>query len=424
MVNESFPRMMEVRQSFPPPRQLDLPRLVREQFATKRVLAQVRPGMRVAVGVGSRGITNLAVIVRAVLDALREAGAQPFVIPAMGSHGGGTSEGQTQVLAEYGVTAESMGVPIAASMETRSIGSALGADVHFSAAALEAEGIVIINRVKPHTDFHGTLGSGIQKMLTIGFGKHAGAIVAHRTAAHVGHERVIREFSRVMIETVPVLCGVAILEDQHHATAEIEVLRREEIACEEDRLFQRAWSLMPRLPLEEVDLLIVDRLGKEISGTGMDTNVIGREIAGYSVALQQDPPRTPMIHRIFVRGLSKATNGNGIGIGLADFTTARAVRALDLRYTYVNALTGMGMHPAKIPIHFETDREAIEAALSTLALPGPQQARILRIADTLSLEKLHASEGCADLLRQRAEVSSIGAPFEMCFDETGNLHDL
>ncbi len=212
-------------------------------------------------------------------------------------------------------------------MEVRKIGTAFdGLDVVFSVPAFAADGVVVLNRVKPHTDFRGTLGSGIQKMLVIGFGKQVGANNAHRAAAHLGYEVVLREFAKIILGAAPIFCGIALVEDQHHQTAEIEVIRPENIVREEDRLFQKAQSLLARLPFEEIDLLIVDRIGKDISGSGMDTNVIGRDITGYISSLRSESPVTPRVSRIFVRDLTPASNGNGIGIGMADFTTARFVK--------------------------------------------------------------------------------------------------
>ncbi len=267
-MTNNFPKMLEMQQTYPPSPKLDFPSLIQERFAKASIGEKIKPGMKIALGVGSRGISNLQEIVKATLDVLIAAGAQPFLIPAMGSHGGATPDGQAKVLAEYGITPESMGVPLEASMEVQKIGAALdGVDVVFSVPALKADGIVVLNRIKPHTDFRGTLGSGIQKMLTIGFGKQAGASNAHRAAARVGHEIVIREFAKTILGRVPVLCGVAILEDQHHQTAEIEVLRPETLVRDEEILFEKARNLLARLPFDEIDLLIVDQLGKEISGS-------------------------------------------------------------------------------------------------------------------------------------------------------------
>ncbi|HEX8710339.1 MAG TPA: hypothetical protein VF730_00610 [Terracidiphilus sp.] len=431
-----IPKMIEVTQSFPPSNRIDIGTVVRNQFAVSGVLGQIKPGMRIAVGVGSRGISNLSKIVKSVLEVLVEAGAQPFLVPAMGSHGGATPEGQMRVLAEYGVTEESMGVPIHAAMSVRKIGEAFGGrDIVFSAAALDADAVVPINRVKPHTDFHGPMGSGIQKMLAVGFGKQVGANLAHSAAVHNGYLEAFREFARVALEKVPVLCGVAILEDQHHETAEIEVLAREQIVSGEARLIARAAEMLPRLPLDEIDLLIVDEMGKEISGTGMDTNVIGREIHGYSSMLHgnghghaagggSSVGRSVLIHRILVCSLTAKSNGNGTGLGLADFATRRLVNALDLRATYMNALTSLGVLTPKIPIYFDTDREAVEQALATLASLNPERLRVVRIANTLRLDRMLVSQECVEALQGRMDVTLGGKAEELRFDREGNLMPL
>lgn len=423
----SIPRMFEVRQNYPPSQRLDIPAVVREQFTKSGILHQIKPGLRIAVGVGSRGISNIAEIVNAVLDVIKGAGAKPFIVPAMGSHGGATPEGQTRVLAEYGVTPESMGVPIQAGMEVRKIGEAFGGrDVVFSAAALDADAVIPINRVKPHTDFHGEMGSGIQKMLAVGFGKQVGANLAHSAAVHEGYLEAFREYARVALEKVPVMCGVALIEDQHHGTAAIEVLPHDEIVSGERRLIERATKLLPRLPLDEVDLLIVDEMGKEISGTGMDTNVIGREIHGYSSSLCANGHapangQSISIHRILVCALTEGSKGNGTGLGLADFATARLVKSLDLKATYVNALTSLGVLTPKIPIHFDNDREAVERALATLASLHPDKLRVVRIANTLRLEKFLVSQGCVEALKGRPGLTLAESAEELQFDAEGNL---
>jgi hypothetical protein len=420
-----FPKMFEMVQSYPPSPKLDFPGTLADQFSQTGLRDKITPGMRIALGVGSRGITNLKEIVKAALGVLIDAGARPFIVPAMGSHGGATAAGQLEMLAEYGVTPQSMGVPIEASMEVRKIGTALdGRDVVFSVPALEADGIAVLNRVKPHTDFRGNLGSGIQKMLVIGFGKQVGANNAHCAAAHLGYEVVLRGFAKTILGSVPVLCGIALLEDQHHQTAEIAVLRKEDIVGEEDKLFQKAKSLLARLPFDEIDLLIVDRMGKDISGSGMDTNVIGRDIAGYISSIRSENPVTPRVARIFVRDLTPASNGNGVGIGMADFTTARLVKTLNLQYTYMNALTSLGLQPAKIPIYFDSDREAIQAALASLAEPDAEKLRVVRIADTLNVERLQVSEACVRGMNGHAARMTVGKARDMEFDAAENLQPL
>jgi hypothetical protein len=418
----AFPRMFRVRQKFPPSPRLHIPAVLREQFEASKVLQRLKPGARLAVAVGSRGITNLQTIVRSVIDLLKAAGAQPFIVPAMGSHGGATPDGQTGLLAEYGVTEAGVGAPVRASMEVKEIGvSEDGVRVLFSVEALRADGIVVINRVKPHTDFQGTLGSGVLKMIVIGLGKHAGAATCHAAATRLGYERVLRGVARVSLQRAPILCGVGIVEDQFHQTARLAVLPREEIEDQEKELFEDARARMPRLPFEDIDFLIIDRIGKNISGSGMDPNVTGRWVHGYSSALVNEGNAKPFVRRIFVRDVTPETHGNAIGIGFADFTTTRLVRAMDRQVTYINSLTSLTPNGVKIPMYFDTDREVLAAGLTSLALADTRAARIVRIADTLSLATLEASEPYLSEVRGRADLEVLGEPEEFQFAPDGNL---
>jgi hypothetical protein len=416
MQTPKFPRMLTVRQKYRPSPPVDIETAINTEM--KRLLPRLKPGMRVAVGTGSRGISNILPIVSSVVEFLKRAGAKPFLIPAMGSHGGATPEGQLEVLASYGIT-EALGVPIAASMETIQLGrTADGLDVIFSAEAKKAGGIIVINRIKPHTDFQSdALGSGVLKMLVIGLGKHAGAANYHRAAIRLGFEPVIRSMARLIINSAPVLGGIGIVEDQFHQTARIAFLPADEMERSEAKLFAEAKALMPKLPFDDIDLLVVDRLGKNISGSGMDPNIIGREVHGYSSLFEAQRKLKPSIGRIFVRDLTPETHGNAIGIGLADFTTSRLVREMDPKKTYINALTSLATICAKVPIHFETDHEAIAQGLHSLAIPNTAEAKVVRIADTLSLHELQISEGFTD----RAHLDVLNGPAEMRFDSTGNL---
>ncbi len=398
--------MMLVRQEYPPSPPLDIPAAVR------REMAKVRPRGRVAVAVGSRGITNLGAIVGAVVESLKAAGAEPFIVPAMGSHGGATAEGQRALIAEYGITEERLGVPVRASMDTELIGSTEeGIPVRFSREALRADGILVVNRVKPHTDFAGRITSGILKMIAIGLGKEAGASGVHAATLRLGHERSIRSVARVSISKAPILCGLAILENQRHETAHIEVLRPEEIESREEELHAESRRLMPRIPLDEIDLLIVDWIGKNISGAGLDPNVTGRGLPEFFTP----PADCPMVRRLFVRGLTPESHGNGIGAGVADFATTRLVRAIDLKTTYTNAATAISPPFAQTPAHFDT------AALRTVRPLDSRQARVARIKDTLSLLKLEVSEGCSDIIKARKDLTVLRGPAEMEFDASGNL---
>lgn len=418
----TLPQMFHLHQCYPPSRALDVKFVLRDGFDRKSLASQIKPGMRVAVGVGSRGITNLPEIVDAVLNLLRASGAEPFIIPTMGSHGGATPQGQQKLLAGFGITPETH-APFNTSMDVDHIGTfGDGYPVVFSRAALQADAIVIINRIKPHTDFFGNLGSGIQKMLVIGFGKHVGAANAHRVATQLGHEAVIRETAKVILGKVPVLFAVAILEDQHHQTHDLHVMRGDEILNEEDALFVQSQQLLPRLPFPNIDLLIVDELGKEISGTGMDTNVIGRSVFGYISSLQpQGSLQQPHISRIFVRDLTPATRGNAIGIGLADFTTTRLVNAINRDYTYTNSLTSLGLECAKIPFYYDTDREALERAVGSLFEQSTKDLRIVRIKNTLELDHMLVSERLTRDIDPSRPVTIDPHPQALDFDAQGNL---
>jgi len=417
-----IPKMIDVERRDLSSHELDFRGALSRQLLGTKILEQVKLGDRIAVAVGSRGITNLQKIVFSTLRALTDAGARPFIVPAMGSHGGATPEGQGHVLSEYGITEQAMGVRIDTRMDVRHIGtSENGVEVFLSEAAMAADGIVLINRVKPHTDFAGNLGSGILKMIAIGLGKHRGAIVCHAAASRLGHEAVIRAVSRVALRRAPILCGVAIVEDQKHETTEIQILKPENLEEREGELFAKAQSLMPKLPFDEIDLLIVDFMGKDVSGAGMDPNVIGRSVYGYSSSLLPSKGAKTHIYRIFVRELTRATNGNAIGIGLADFTTTRAVRQCNLQASYTNSLTALTPSTMKIPIYFDTDRECIERALVSLALPESAVPRIVRILNTLSLEKLQVSEVFGPLVAARPDLNVSASAHDMDFDHEGNL---
>ena len=413
--------MLDLRQNFPRSTPLEIDQVVKNEFQKKALDGQLSH-KRVAVGVGSRGISNLKQIVGAVLQELRARGASPFIVPAMGSHGGATPEGQAHILATYGITPASMGVPFETSLETVCLGtSADGIPVYFSAAALKADWIFPVNRVKPHTDFQANLGSGLSKMLAIGFGKQAGAAACHAASSRLGHERVLRQVARMVLNRAPILAGLAIVENQFHDSAELALLTPDTLEQEEAKLLAKARELMPKLPFAEIDLLIVDQMGKNISGAGMDPNVIGRAVRGYLSSLVRQPELSPSISRIFVRGLTAASSGNAVGIGMADFTTTATVASINLKTSYVNALTALTPQTVKIPIHFDTDREVIERALQSLALENPAAARVVQIRDTLSLEVMRVSTAYAAELGQRTDVVALSSESEMRFDAKGNL---
>jgi len=420
----ALPRMLRVRQEFPQSTPLKIPASVAEQIS--RVQDRLVPGTRVALTVGSRGIANIRGIVLAVLGELKAAGVEPFIVPAMGSHGGATPEGQKRILADYGITEQTMGVPIEAAMETREIGRTQnGIPAFTSSAALSADGIVVLNRVKPHTDyFSRSIGSGLIKMMVVGMGKHDGAANFHRTAVHHGYEDTLKMLGRVVLDNVPILFGIGLVENQYHQTVRLEAVLPEQIETQESELLDQAASLMPGLPFEEMDLLIVDRIGKNISGVGMDPNVIGRHAHHYSTLLNNELECSPFIRRIFVRGLTPETHGNAIGIGLADATHEKLAAQMDAQSMFVNVRTSLTLHSAKLPMQFPSDRTAISALLDTLALDDSAQARVVRISNTLELAQLEISEPLAAVAKGNDRITIESDPFEWAFDPEDNLQDL
>jgi hypothetical protein len=420
--SSSLPRMLPLRQRFPHAPSIDLAAALSAGFQREAITGRLHRSARIAVAVGSRGITGVREITRAVVERLQAAGAESFIIPAMGSHGGATAEGQRTILSDYGVTEASMGVPIQASMDTCCLGrTADGIEVWTSRAALHADGIVLINRVKPHTDFSGDLGSGLVKMSVVGLGKREGAVIFHAAAGRLGHLAALRSMASITLHRLPILAGVAVIEGFHHETSRVVVLSRDEIPDQEPRLVKEAAETLPRLPFGDIDLLVVDRMGKDISGTGMDANVTGRYVHGYLSSLQPAPPGQPTIRRLLVRDLTPGTRGNAIGIGMADFTTTRLVRAMDLHATYTNAVTALSLQAAKVPIHFESDRETLLQALATLGLPNGAEARVVRIRDTLSMACLQVSEAFETEARTREDLEVLAAARAMEFDDEGNL---
>ncbi len=374
-------------------------------------------GRRVAVGVGSRGIARIADVVRTTVAWLRQQGADPFVMPAMGSHGGGTADGQRDLLASYGVTDAAVGATIETAMDVTEVGrSAEGINVVVSNLALRADAVLLINRVKPHTDFDSAhVSSGLMKMSAIGLGKAEGAFRCHWAASSIGHERVLLDVSSVVLQHLPNVYGIALLEDGAHELARIELLRGREFRHREPALLALAREWMPTLPFPAVDVLVVDEIGKDISGTGMDTNIIGR-----GVDLRPMTNRRSDVRAIYVRGLTPASHGNAIGIGLADIVSSRLVEAMDPTITYTNAVSAMTPATARISINFPTDAACLRAALRVSG-SDPASPRIVRIRHTLALDRLVVSEAYATEVAARDDLSVLVPPTEWRFDAAGNL---
>lgn len=411
-MSATLPTLQRLRVTFPAEQIADIAATVRDQI---NGLSHVPDGARIAIAVGSRGIANLSTIVRATVDTLKAQGAHVFIVPAMGSHGGATAAGQREVLAGYGVTEEAMGCPILATMDVvelpaRGLEHPLFLDRH----AAEADGIVLINRIKPHTDFHGRYESGLVKMAVIGLGKEAAALALHRFGVR-GLRDLIPLAAAQLLATGRVLFGLAIVENAYEATALIEAIPGNRILDREPILLAVAYRQQPGLPLEDIDVLIVDRLGKNISGTGMDTNIIGRlRIAG------EMEPDSPRIKMILVTDLTDESHGNAVGTGLADIITTRLAAKIDHRITYINVATSGFLERGKVPLAAPTDAAGLELALRASGCLDPAGARVIRIRDTLHLGEILASPAAVAALRGHERVTVAGEP-RPAVDSVGRL---
>jgi hypothetical protein len=410
----SLPRMVRLRQTFARPSVADIPRAVGEALA--RANLPVKRGDTVAVGAGSRGIANIDVIVGATVRYLRDLGARPFVFPAMGSHGGGTAEGQLDVLAHYGITETTMDCPVRATMDVVQVGEALGLPVWLDRLASEAAWIGVVNRVKPHTDFKGSIESGLFKMMTIGLGKWTGAMQYHRANVNHGYETVITAVGREMLAKARIAFGLGMVENGYDETARIEAFNAVELEQGERRLLKDAREWMARLPFSPIDVLVVEEIGKNISGSGMDTNVIGRPSNPH-----EPFPADPKILWIVALDLTDESYGNATGIGNADFTTRRLVDKIDMKPTLINCITACAPNGAKVPATYDTDREAIESALSCIGLTPPEKARVIRIKNTLMLGEIEVSEAFLPEVAKRGDLTPLGDPAVLGFDAAGTL---
>jgi hypothetical protein len=414
----AFPRMARVRQKFHAPKIDNIPAEVESQLAALNLGEKVQTGQTVAITAGSRGIANIALIIKSICDHVKSIGGVPIIVPAMGSHGGGTAEGQRAIIEGYGVTEEFTGAEIRASMETVVIDeTSHGIPVHFDKVAFECDHVVVCGRVKPHTGFVGPIESGLHKMMLIGLGKHEGAKIYHRAILDYSFLEIIRAVADSVLSKCDILCGVAIVENAYDETRTIEAVAPENFYERECELLKLSVEAMPQLPLDSVQLLIIDEIGKNISGSGMDTNIIGRKYNDHA-ATEKDNVK---VRRIFVRGLTEATHGNACGLGMAEFTNTRTADAVDKKITAINSLTGGHPSAAGIPCHFDSDREVVENALATVGFVEPENARVVQIADTLHLGEVLVSEACLAEIANREDLEVIDGPFEMPFDENGNL---
>ena len=414
----AFPKMMRVRQQFEAPDVDDIAATVKQQIEGLNLSGKVKTGDSVAITVGSRGIANIAVITKAIADAIKDLGGEPFVVPAMGSHGGGKAEGQQQIIESYGVTEAFIGCPIKATMEVVQVGTVEGeVPVYFDKYAAAADHVVVSGRIKPHTGFVGEIESGLHKMMLIGLGKHKGATIYHKAIVQYSFDRIIRAVAQEVIDKCNVLFGLAMVENQYDRSAMIEAVPPEKFMEREKELLVLAKKWMPRLPFDQIDLLIVDYIGKDISGAGMDTNVVGRKFHEHHASEKE----LPKITRILVRDLTPDTHGNASGIGVAEYVHQRVVDQMNVEATVINCMTGNSPAAAQIPIVFPTDEVCISQALDTVGFVSHENARVVRILDTLHVEEVLVSEVYAKEVAAREDLSVIGPPVEMEFDANGDL---
>jgi hypothetical protein len=412
--------MVEARQNIHTPKVDDYVSAIKKEMRKAGLHEKVKPGMHIAITAGSRGIAHYAEVLATVVEEVKEAGGEPFLVPSMGSHGGATPEGQLNVLKSLGITPECVGAPICASMEVDEIGKlGNGAPVYVDRAALKSDGIIVVNRIKPHTDFKGRIESGLMKMMAIGLGKQKGAEMIHSYQSEGYHENMPAA-ARLIMEKAPIMLGLAVVENAFHEIATVKALRPQEIEREEVKLLEEAKNLLARIPFKEIDLLIVEEIGKDISGVGMDSNVIGR----FWVPGEYDP-QAPKIGRVVVLDLSEGTHGNAIGIGLADLTTKKAVDKIDFHQTFINSLTACWSETAKTPVFLPNDLEAISIGLRLCGPIAPEKAKVVRIKNTLDLCRMWISESLCETVRSDRELSKkieiVGEPKEMQFDVLGML---
>jgi len=413
----ALPQVARVRYEVPTPARIDdIAAAVHEQVQRAEVAASVRPGQRIAVGVGSRGIGQLPSIVAALVAELRALGAEPFIVPTMGSHGGATADGQREVLLNLGVTPERVGAPIVSQMDTVEIGRAAdGTPVRMDRLAASADGIVFVARVKPHTAFRGAYESGLAKMIAIGLGKQAGAAACH-ARGFSQMARLVPLLAEVALASAPIRFGLAVLENAHDEPCTLLAVPAGRILADEPALLDQAKAAMPRLPFEQLDVLVIDQIGKDISGDGADPNITGR----YPTP---DASGGPQVTKQVVLDLTDASDGNANGIGTADFTTVRAARKMDLGRTYPNGLTSTVVGPVRLPLVLPSDRLALAAAVLTCNAVG-RGPRLLRIKNTLQLGEFWASDALLDEVRQDPTQHLLEGPQALAFDAWANLPDL
>lgn len=414
-LNIPLPKMVPVEVTFESARVENIAATISEQFKNPQVSNKITSGMTIAIGCGSRGVANVAEVAKAVVSEIKALGGKPFIFPAMASHGAATAEGQKQVLEGYGITEEYVGCPLRATMEVEIIDTwDDGTRVFMDRYAAEADGVVLINRIKPHTNFRAPIESGIIKMMTIGMGKISGATEIHFHGFEA-FEEILPRMARIIMNKKPFLFGVGVVENAHEQLAQIEVIPAETIFDREPQLLTLSRELMPKLFFDEIDVLIIDQIGKNISGSGFDPNVVGRN----NKFIPWSGP--PEVQKIVVLDLTEKTHGNAIGIGLADVTTMKLYKKIDIPSTYANTITATYLDGAFIPVIMNTEEDAIRLAVKTLRRVRPENARIVRIKNTLELTHIEVSEPLLPFVEAHPQMKPTSAPGDFRFDAQGNL---
>jgi hypothetical protein len=414
----TFPQFFRLRQQFERVRIDDVHAETIRELARLNLEERVRAGDSVAITAGSRGIANIHVIIKAAVEHFRGLGAKPSIVAAMGSHGGGTPEGQRQILAGYGITEASCGCPVQCSMDTVVLDrTAEGIPVHFARDAAEAHHVLVVGRVKPHTRFVGAFQSGLMKMLLIGLGKHNGARVYHRAFEDYSFDHIVRSVARRVIDKGRILAGLGMVENAYDETALIRGVLLDDFEAQDTALLALSQRWLPRLPFDHADILLLDEIGKEISGSGMDTNVVGRKQHDHKAGVDE----FPKIKRIVVRSLTEATHGNATGLGLCEFCATRVVKDMNPQTTWVNVLTAGNPTAGMIPPYFDTDRETLEMALGTIGLVEPARAKIVWIRNTLDLAEVECSEAYLEAVSGRKDLQLLRKLRPLPFDAAGNL---
>lgn len=409
-----IPKIVKVRQKFERPTIKDVAGELSDRLKEKKALAAIKRGQKIAIAVGSRGIANQPIMVKVLVSQLKRVGADPLIVPAMGSHAGATAEGQREMLIGMGITEEYVGAPIRSSMDVVQIGTTdNGLPVYIDRHAYQADGIVIINRIKPHVGFRAKYESGLMKMIVIGLGKQKGADTCH----NLGFEKMPENLTAIgltVLQKVNLILGIGVIENAYHETSKIQVLTGSEIPSEEPKLLEEAKRLAPKLYFDSLEALIIDEIGKDISGSGFDTNIAGR----YHSPCVSGGPK---IHRVAILDITDRSHGNANGLGMADFTTKRAVDKFRPEQTYINTLTTTLTAGVKIPVILKNDLQTIQACLKTCNLLNYREARMVRIKNTLSLEEIEISANMLSTVADNPNLEAVGAPYSWEFDRSGNL---